>query len=345
MSDTLPAGYEFVNEIAIETDELLDLFEDGIRGNEPLDDNLPVRTRHEPFQDSTAEKGDIARMALGIRSDTGKMVAYAAATIDERDGHATVDYMIVNPAETDEGLGKALADEGLNMLDKSGVKTVSFELFGQAGKLVPYLTGTQGFAYDPLNQEYISNRALVRWNDEPTKPETALVIPAMVEDEALLRSVTPDEMASFKQAVSQLIRATTAYARNNKILTLFDDNYEFRLAGRTIVVGKTISPNYGIWGVTERDSAELVASPSGVVMVTERNYEVQQYLADAQPNRAEYLELQEFRDTEGAMRPFVPPELRENGPGPDFTRARYQRVMSMLHRLNPEHLVPEPEDI
>src|SRR5438270_1004341 len=185
MANSLPSGYEFVGDFDIETEELWALLEEVARAAESSDDVI-VRDSGAASLDFTATEEDISYTALGVRGPFGDLVSYVSATVDSRDdGHATVDCMVVHPDESDRDIGKAMSDEGLRQLDEQGVENVSFEIFGQIGKLLPYLIQRKGFEYDDLNDEYIRKRPSTPLDQiSVTKADVPIILPENTEKEA-----------------------------------------------------------------------------------------------------------------------------------------------------------------
>ncbi len=341
MTERLPQGYEFVSDLEIGTDELLDLFKDVADESPDAKHGVRQKANRELEIDFTLDPEELLPMALGVRNVAGKLIGYSSASIDERSGrHAMVNYMLIHPAEAGFGVGKALADEGLQMLDKEAVKSISFIPVGESRKLVPYLTSIQGFVYDALNQEYISNRSMVRWHDDKAETEKP-ALPVLAEDETLSHPVTQKEMKAFQARVTKLVKATLNYVRLTDTPVLARGSKEcffiFDLAGRDISVYQQLTDDYNSWRVGESASAELVASPQGLVMSTDRIYGLEEIASDSKLKPV-YEESLEIKGPDGAMRPF---NTEEDGGG--FTRARYEKVMSILSKLGPEHLIPIEE--
>jgi|GEM_PF-4123156 hypothetical protein len=340
MSEQLPDGYSFITDIEVGTEELWDLFEDVAHGVEPVAGIAIIDDQPDIGVDFTADEEDISRTALGIRDDNGKLVGYVAATIDSRDMHATADCIVVHPDESDAGIGTTLADEGLRFLATQGIRSVSFQNFGQISKLLPHLIQRQNFSYDGLNEEYSSEHFalhLARGAAEAAPSDAPLA--EVVEEATLQPAISPTEMIAFKNQIGELLKACVASANDGSHWP-FNDGFLFELAGRQLTITQMRTSEYSEWSVVEEGAAELVASPHGVIMATEREYTVGQYAERDEPTNPQYKEVQEIRGIDGAMCPFVAPELRQGtGQSLEFNQARFNRVMATLRRLSPEHWV------
>jgi hypothetical protein len=339
MSEHLPSGYSFISDIEVGTEELWDLFEEVARGVEPLEDIAIIDNLPDSGVDFTASEEDISRSALGIRDDDGKLVGYVAATIDSRDMHATADCIVVHPNESDAGIGTTLANEELRLLTNQGIRSVSFQNFGQIGKLLPHLIQRQDFSYDGLNEEYSSKRFALHLARGAGAAPSEGPLAEVAEEDTLAPAIDTAEMIAFKNQVGELLKACVVSANDGSHWP-FNDSFLFELGGRSLSITQMRTPEYSLWTVVEQGAAELVASPHGIIMATEREYSVGQYAEHDEPTNPQYEELQEIRGIDGAMRPFVDPELpRGTGQPLQFNQARFNRVMATLRRLGPEHWV------
>lgn len=338
MSELLPAGCSFVNDLEINTDELLDLFERVAHANDSPQTYGELETHSDSGADPTTPDDQIERAALGVRNAAGVLVSYAAATIDNRTEHATVDCMVVDPAEAGQGIGKAIVTEGMRGLDVHNARSISFQAFGQVGRLLPYLEKHERFSYDTLNNEYITYRMPgVSTPESLGLTDTPAAIEASPDDVRELEPITQAEMIAFKDRIIELVQASARHACRVGLDVAAYDSFMYEIGGRTIVVSKDDSlDNYQAWFVKEYDTAEFVASPHGIVMTVEKEYSVEQDANDDAPSGSMYRETQEIQGSDGAMRPFVPPK-DETSPG--FNHGRYKHIITTLNRLSPEHIV------
>lgn len=339
MATALPQGYEFISELEVETEQLWQLLDDVAGAEDPLVDGV-IQGDMESVIDPTADEEDITRTALGIKDTWGNLVGYASATIDGRDNHATVDCMVVHPDNQNESIGKALTDEGISFLGKQGAESISFKPFGQVQFLTPYLITRHGFDYDGLNEEYITRSVSSPTGEQASEEADAL--PQLASKEPEGRKLNSGEMTDFIDKVNGLIKASADYACINSLDVEFYDMFEFESAGRRYILSKESSPELGCksWTVTEADTAELVSSPYGIVMVTEKEYTVVRGDSEDAPLVGMYWDSREIRGKDGKMRPF----FLKDSPGSSLEPGhiilpRYEQIMKALDKLTPEKLV------
>lgn len=341
MADSLPHGHEFVDETDIGTEELWQLIDDVAGANVPLIEGVIQYGTEEEVVELSTEEDDVQKTAIGVRDSFDKLVAYASATIDHGHRHATVDFIAVHPHVREETVAKALSDEGMRFLGRMGVKSASFMPFGQIELLLPYLIRNYGFEYNLHNSEYFTKDVSAAPPKTEIKTDVDAAIAEMAKNEPTGRRLKSKEMAAFRDRVSDLVKECARYACANALDIEDYDHFNFELAGQVYMVGQNIVPELGYngWSVIECDVAELVTSQHGIVMVTERMYKVTQNTGTDLPQNAAYSDEREIRGTDGKMRPLhlhkLDDELRQKL---KFTLPRYERIMTALNRLTPDHL-------
>ncbi|MFI5271150.1 MAG: GNAT family N-acetyltransferase, partial [Candidatus Saccharimonadales bacterium] len=233
----LPAGYEFISELEVGTEELWQLLDDVVASNDPLISGVIQSGAETMFIDITADEEDITQTALGMRNDRGDLIGYASATIDSRDKHGVIDCLVIHPANHGEGLGRALTDEGLSFLARQGVKSVSFQPFGQVQLILPYIMGNYGFSYNELDHEYITrNMPTSSGQKSEVAAETDDDFKGVVSKEHAGRQLNSDEMELFRDKVKELIQSCAQYAGFHNLDVEVYDYFEFELAGTLYVV-------------------------------------------------------------------------------------------------------------
>lgn len=333
-----------VSELEVGVEELWQLLEDVASAHDPVIEGVIQDSTAGAGLDFTVDEEDIIQTALGIKDDeSGKLVGYASATIDDLSKHAVVDCLVIHPLYSREGIGKDLSNEGLKFLGMQGVKSVSFQPFGQIELLAPYLMARHGFVYDELNAEYITKSLPSPSVPKPrAKPELPPALAQSAEQESSGRKLKTEEMSVLSDRISELVTECAQYACLNSLNVYSYDDFELESAGRLYVVRHS-RPSEDIdestWAVTERGTAELVTSQYGIVMVTERTYAVHQNRSATLPSGSTYSDLREIRGNDGKMRPLNLREIQtSHAPEAAITLPRYTRIMAVLNRLTPNNL-------
>jgi hypothetical protein len=237
-------------------------------------------------------------------------------------------------------MAKALIDAGMDSLDQLEVDTVGFEVFGQAHRLVPYLKSRHGFEYNPHSQEYVSFRPRSREAPESPAEDPAPVIVLAREGGNLGQPISEDHIAEYTKQVSQVVKAATEHVLQKRVPVDSYHEYTFKRGGHWIDVRVHPGRDEKEWQVIEEEASELVTSTRGVVLATGQRYIVTQEKGG--PYIPAYEEELQVRGSYGSTRPLTSHEKRLKDQEPGFTEGRYERVMAILRKLSPEHLLLNP---
>jgi hypothetical protein len=346
-SHNLPPDCNLVYQDAIVSDKLVRLLEEVVvtsdpdeRGNYP--DPCQQFSEFEP-----GINGQPERLAIGVEDENERLIAYAAATIQEDGRHATVDSFVVRKLDRQRGIAKAMADVGLKLLSASGVATVSFQPFGEIDKVVPHLVTQKGFVYDHDDQEFTSKLDAPHWLDEflfdadlplePSSPDKAR------EDADLKEPIDPEQVNEFIDTLERLTQSCLAVIKAREPSLKIDaisTYFGFEKAGLDFsVILNASESDYSGWSITE-DGDTLIPTAAGQVISKEREYSVLQYQDKRDAAVASFGQELEILGPDGKMRPYLDKTQEASASAQAvFSKGHFQYIMPTLRRLTPEHLV------